>query len=183
VDALLLNAGVGVNGSFASDIPLEDDLNLIALNVTSIVHLAKLELPEMLARGRGKILITSSIAALLPGPYYATYAASKAFLLSFSEALHAELKDKGITVTALMPGATDTNFFDRAGMEDTKIGQAKKDDPAEVAEEGFRAMMDGKDSLVAGSLKNKLQSFSTRFLSEQQKASIHGAQVKPSSAA
>lgn len=119
----------------------------------------------------------------MPGPYYATYAASKAFLLSFSEALHAELKDKGITVTALMPGATDTNFFDRAGMEDTKIGQAKKDDPAEVAEEGFRAMMDGKDSLVAGSLKNKLQSFSTRFLSEQQKASIHGAQVKPSSAA
>lgn len=183
VDALLLNAGVGVSGSFTSDIPLEADLNLISLNITSIVHLAKLELPAMVARGQGKVLITASIAALMPGPYYATYAASKAFLLSFSEALQTELKDKGVTVTALMPGPTNTHFFERAGMEDTKAGKAEKDHPAVVAEQGFQAMMAGKDKIVAGSFMNKVQSFSTRFLSEQQKAEIHKKQVKPFSAA
>jgi short-subunit dehydrogenase len=183
VDALVLNAGVGVNGRFVDEISLEEDLNLVRLNVTSVVHLAKLMLPAMVERGEGRVLVTSSIAALMPGPFYATYAASKAFLLSFSEALHNELQDSGVTVTALMPGATDTNFFARAGMEDTKVGQAEKDDPAEVAQEGFDAMMAGKDHVVAGSFKNKLQSFASRFLSEQQRAALHRSEIEPGSAA
>jgi short-subunit dehydrogenase len=183
VDALLLNAGVGVNGKFAGGISLAEDLNLIGLNVSSVVHLAKLILPSMIKRGDGRVLITASIAALMPGPFYATYAASKAFLLSFSEALYNELKGTGVTVTALMPGATDTKFFERAGMENTKVGQAEKDDPALVAQQGFDAMLAGADHVIAGSLKNKLQGMSTRFLTEQQRAELQRAQVEPGSAA
>jgi short-subunit dehydrogenase len=179
IDALILNAGVGVNGKFVGEISLEDDLNLIALNISSIVHLSKLILPAMVARGEGRVLITSSIAALMPGPFYATYAASKAFLLSFSEALFNELRDSGVTVTALMPGPTDTNFFGRAGMQDTPAGQAKKDHPAEVARDGYEAMMRGDDHVIAGSTMNRLQGFMTHFMSERQKANVHRKQVEP----
>jgi uncharacterized protein len=96
-------------------------------------------LPPMVARGRGRLVFTSSIAATMPGPSESTYAASKAFLYSFAQAIRTELKGTGVTVTALMPGPTDTNFFARAGLEDTKLGQSKKDDPAEVARDGFEA--------------------------------------------
>lgn len=179
IDALVLNAGVGVNGKFVGEIALEDDLNLINLNISSIVQLAKLVLPDMVSRGQGRVLITSSIAALMPGPFYATYAASKAFLLSFSEALFNELKDTGVTVTALMPGPTDTNFFARAGMEDTPVNEAKKDDPAEVARQGIEAMFKGQDHVIAGSMQNRVQGFMSRFLPEQAKAQIHRKQVEP----
>jgi short-subunit dehydrogenase len=145
IDAIALNAGVAVSGDFVTENKLEDELNLIGLNITSVVHLAKHVLPQMVERGEGRVMITSSIAALMPGPYFATYAASKSFLLSFAEALFNELKDTGVTVTALMPGATDTNFFARAGMEDTKVGQSSKDDPALVAKQAFEAMMKGED--------------------------------------
>ena len=111
----------------------------------------------MVERGVGWVLITSSVAATMPGPYYATYAASKAFLQSFAQAIRFELKDTGVTVTALQPGPTDTEFFERAGMEDTKIAEASKDDPAEVARDGFEALMAGKDHVIAGSGKNKAQ--------------------------
>ena len=179
VDVLVLNAGVGVSGKFVGEIPLEEDLNLIALNIASIVHLAKLVLPQMVSRHSGKVLITSSIAALMPGPYYATYAASKSFLLSFSEALFNELKDTGVTVTALMPGATDTNFFARAGMQDTKVGQAEKDDPAVVAKQGYQAMMKGEDHVIAGSITNKIEGFLSHFMSEKMKASIQRGSTQP----
>lgn len=179
VDSLVLNAGIAVNGDFVRDNKLEDELNLIGLNVTSVVHLAKLMLPDMVRRGRGQVLITSSIAALMPGPFYATYAASKSFLLSFSESLYNELKDSGVTVTALMPGATDTEFFVRAHMEDTKVAQSSKDDPALVAKQGFNAMMSGDDHIIAGSFSNKLQGFMTHFLSEQAKAGMHRSKVQP----
>ena len=159
VDALVLNAGVGVGGDFVRHNKLEDEMNLIALNITSVVHLAKLVLPEMVARGEGRVLITSSIAALMPGLFYATYAASKSFLLSFSEALFNELRDTGVTVTALMPGATDTEFFARAGMEGTKVAESKKDDPALVARQAYAAMMAGEDHIISGSVKNRLQGF------------------------
>jgi uncharacterized protein len=101
----------------------------------------------------GRVLITSSVAATMPGPYYATYAASKVFLQSFAQAIRFELKDTGVTVTALQPGPTDTDFFERAGMEDTKVAEASKDDPAEVARGGFEALMAGKDHVIAGWLR------------------------------
>ena len=179
LDAAALNAGVGVNGEFARDIPLEEDLRLIAVNVTAVVHLAKRILPGMLDRGEGRVLVTSSVAATMPGPYYATYAASKAFLQSFAQAIRFELKDTGVTVTALQPGPTDTEFFERAGMEDTKVAEAKKDDPAKVAEQGFEAMMAGKDHVIAGSPKNKAQVAGGKLLPEKARAGLQAAQVKP----
>ncbi len=155
VEAIALNAGVGVGGEFAKT-DLQVELNLIELNVASTVHLAKRIINDMLPRGKGKILFTSSIVSQMPSPFQAVYAASKAFVHSFAEAIRNELKDTGITVTALMPGATDTNFFDRAGLENTKVGEMKKDDPAKVAKQGFDALMAGKDSTLAESLVTKI---------------------------
>jgi short-subunit dehydrogenase len=181
LDAVALNAGVGVNGDFARDIPLDADLNLIALNVNAVVHLAKRILPGMVDRGEGRVLVTSSVAATMPGPYYATYAASKAFLQSFAQAIRYELKDTGVTVTALQPGPTDTEFFDRAGMDDTKVAEAKKDDPAEVAKDGFEAVMAGKDHVIAGSVRNKAQVAGSRVLPEKARAAMQAAQTRPQS--
>jgi len=109
----------------------------------------------MRARGQGRILITGSVAGYTPGTYNAVYNASKAFIDSFSFALRAELEDTGVTVTCLMPGATETEFFERAGMEDTKVGQSKKDDPVDVAKVGYEAMMNGEGDVVSG-FKNKV---------------------------
>jgi uncharacterized protein len=179
LDAAALNAGIGVNGDFTRDIPLEDDLRLIAVNVTAVVHLAKRLLPGMVERGAGRVLVTSSVAATMPGPWYATYAASKAFLQSFAQAVRYELKDTGVTVTALQPGPTDTEFFERAGMEDTKAGQGSKDDPAEVAKDGFEALMAGKDHVIAGSVKNKAQVAGATVMPEKTRAALHSVQIKP----
>jgi short-subunit dehydrogenase len=155
--AAALNAGVGVNGRF-DQTPLDDDLNLVDLNVRSTVHLGKLLVRDMVAGGGGHLLVTSSIAAVAPGPYHATYAASKAFVHSWAEGIRHELKDTGVSVTSLMPGPTDTEFFSRADMEDTKIGQMDdKDDPQQVAHDGFEALMAGRSSVVAGSFKNRIQ--------------------------
>lgn len=181
VDALAINAGIGVNGPFV-DTDLEDHLRLLRLNVTGAVQLAHLMIPEMAARGEGGVLFTSSIAAVTPTPYLSTYAASKAFLLSFAEALRTELKESGVTVTALMPGPTDTDFFERAGMEDTKLGQMKtKDDPREVARDGFKALMRGKDHIVAGSKKNKLQVAAAQVVADKAMARVQGSLAKPGS--
>jgi short-subunit dehydrogenase len=182
VAAVALNAGVGVSGDFARQTELRDELRLIELNITSAVHLAKRVLPDMVARGQGRLLFTSSIAATMPGPFEAVYAASKAFLYSFSEALRNELKDSGVTVTALLPGPTDTEFFRRAGMEDTKVGASEKDDPAQVAEQGFKALMNGDDHVVAGSAKNKLQSIAAKVMPETAKAQTHRRMAEPGSA-
>jgi short-subunit dehydrogenase len=181
VDALVLNAGVGVGGAF-KDTDLSQELNLINLNVVSPVHLAKRVVPMMIAEGAGRILFTSSIAAEMPAPFEAIYGASKAFLLSFAEALRNELKETGVTVTALQPGPTETNFFRRAGMEDTKVGSDKKDDPADVARDGFEALMAGKDHVVAGSFKNKVQSTIAQVLPETVKAELHRKVGEPGSA-
>ncbi|MFP2925979.1 SDR family NAD(P)-dependent oxidoreductase [Pyxidicoccus sp. 3LG] len=173
VDVLAVNAGVGVGGDFARETELPAELNLIQLNITSAVHLTKRVVRDMVARQSGRILFTSSIAAVLPAPLEAVYGASKAFLQSFSEALRNELKDVGITVTSLMPGPTETNFFHRAGMDDTRVGQQEKDDPAQVAKEGFEALMAGKDKVVAGSLTNKVMAASTRVLPDSAKTAMH----------
>ncbi len=183
LDAIAINAGVGVSGDFAHDTDLEDELNLINLNVVSTVHLAKRVLPNMLADGGGKILITSSIAGTMPGPFQAVYNASKAFVKSFGEAIRNELKDSGVSVTVLMPGATETEFFRRAHMENTALGaNPNKDDPAEVAREGFEALMAGKDHVVAASFKNKVESVAGHVLPDTVMAEQHRKQSKPGSA-
>lgn len=176
IDSIAINAGVGLHGDFARETRLEDELNLINLNVTSSVHLAKLVLKDMVANRHGRALITASIAALMPGTYSATYNASKAFLLLFAEALHQELKGTGVTVTALMPGATETNFFHRAGMDATKIGQAKKDSPADVARDGFEAMMRGEEKVIAHSMKTKAHAALSEILPSSVTAALHAKQ-------
>lgn len=181
VDALLLNAGVGVGGEFIKT-DLDEELRLIALNCGHTVHLAKRILPDMVARGQGRVLITGSVVSTAPNPYQAVYGASKAFVMSFGEAVRYELKDTGVTVTVLQPGATDTDFFVRADLEDTKVGQADKDDPALVARQGFEAMMDGKDSVLGGSLKSKAGGLMNELLPETVKAAQAGKTTKPGSA-
>lgn len=189
-DAVAINAGIGLSGDFARDTDLEADLRLIDLNVRSTVHLAKRVLRDMIARNTGRLLFTSSVAARMPGPYEATYAASKAFISSFAEAVRYELRDTGITVTVLMPGPTDTNFFDRAGLQDTKLGAMEnKDDPRNVAREGFDAMRAGKDKVVTGArnkvvtgARNKAQAAVGKVLPETVAAKIHGKISRPGSA-
>ena len=182
VDAAALNAGRGAGGDFTRGTDLRDELNIIDVNVTSTVHLAKRMLPAMVDRGAGKVLFTSSIASTMPGSFQAVYNASKAFVQSFSEAVRNELKDTGVTVTALMPGPTDTNFFDRADMGDTKVGASEKDDPARVAAQGFAALMDGDDHVVAGSRKNRLQATAAKFIPDTVKAEQHRKMAEPGSA-
>jgi short-subunit dehydrogenase len=169
VDALALNAGVGNGGAFV-DVPLADEQRLIALNIGSTVHLAKRIVPDMARRGAGRVLFTSSVASQMPGPYYATYAASKAFIQSFAQALRYELKDTGVTVTALLPGPTDTEFFERAGMEGTGVDSSDKDDPADVARDGFEALMADRSQVVAESAKNKIQVAGAKLMPDQARA-------------
>lgn len=178
LECVAINAGVGAAGAFL-DTNLEKELNLIQLNIASVVHLTKLILPDLVARDNGYILLTSSIAAEMPGPYEAVYAASKAFVQSFAEALSIELKDTHVSVTALQPGATDTNFFARAGMLDTRVGQGRKDDPAGIAREGFDAMMSRKDHHVAGSFMNKIQVTFAKLISQHQSGVLHEKYSKP----
>jgi len=181
VDFCAINAGVGVSGDFTRELTLEENLKLIDLNVTSSVHLAKIVLPPMVQRNAGRVLFTSSIAGVLPGPYEATYAASKAFIYSFGEALRYELRDTDVTITILMPGPTNTDFFERAGLMDTKLGQSKKDSPDEVARDGYNAMMAGADHVVAGSFKNKLQVMGAKIMPVEQLAKQHGSMSEPGS--
>jgi short-subunit dehydrogenase len=158
INAIALNAGFGPSGSFADETDLQKELDMIRLNVMSTVILAKHTLRQMAGRRAGKVLITSSIAGTMPTPNHAVYGATKAFLLEFAQSLHYELKDRGVTVTALKPGATDTEFFRRSGMEDTRVAeQAKKsNDPAEVAQQGFDALMAGKPEVFAESITTKI---------------------------
>jgi uncharacterized protein len=179
VTALALNAGIGVSGRF-DQTPVEDDLRVVDLNVRSTVHLAKPVIPDMVAAGSGRVLITSSIVAVAPTPYQSTYAASKAFVHSFAEGLREELKDTGVTVTSLMPGPTDTDFFARADMGDTRLGQMEdKDDPQEVARDGFEALMAGRSSVVAGSFRNRIQAEVATHLPDAVTSPILARMTKP----
>jgi short-subunit dehydrogenase len=180
LEAAAINAGIGVAGPFV-ETDVEAHLRLVDLNVTGAVLLAHGLLRDMAQRGSGGVLFTSSIAATMPGPWEATYNASKSFLLSFAEALHVELEDRGVRVTALMPGPTDTNFFARAGLEGTKLGQTKKDDPRDVARDGYAALARGDDHVVAGSLKNKAQAAAGKFLPYERTARAHGGLSEPAS--
>jgi short-subunit dehydrogenase len=181
VDALALNAGVGAGGAFATDTDLQDELRLIDLNVRSTVHLAKHVVRDMVQRDGGRILFTSSIAATMPGAFQAVYNASKSFVQSFALALRNELKDTGVTITSLMPGPTETEFFERADMLDTKVGESDKDDPAAVAREGFEALMSGAERAVSASLATKLQGHGSRLLPDSAKAAMHRKMAEPGS--
>ncbi|HEY4425462.1 MAG TPA: SDR family NAD(P)-dependent oxidoreductase [Pyrinomonadaceae bacterium] len=180
VDYLLANAGHGLGGVFLEQ-DFDDVKHVIDTNVTGTVYLIQKVGRDMQSRGQGRILITGSIAGYTPGTYNAVYNASKAFIDSFSFALRAELKDSGVTVTCLMPGATETEFFERAGMEDTEIGQSKKDDPVDVAKVGFDAMMNGEGDVVSG-FKNKVMSTVASVTPSGVLAEQHGKKAKPGSA-
>ena len=155
VDALLANAGHGLGRAFL-DQDFDEVRHVIDTNITGTIYLIQKVGRDMRARNEGRILITGSIAGFMPGSFQAVYNGTKAFIDSFSFALRNELKDTNVTVTCLMPGATETEFFERADMLDTKVGQQKKDDPADVAKVGFEAMMKGEGDVVAG-WKNKIQ--------------------------
>jgi uncharacterized protein len=172
LDAAALNAGSGRAGSFLEG-DLDDDLGIIDLNVRSTVHLARLVLADMARRRSGKVLITSSIVAGMPGWNQSMYNASKSFVQSFAEALHDEMRDTGVTVTALMPGPTATNFFRRAGMPDTVIGRMPKDDPARVARQGYDAMMRGDRKVLAASLFSKAMGVTNWFLPDSVKSAAN----------
>lgn len=177
-----INAGVGVGGAFVEN-DLARELDLIDLNITSTVHLAKLVAAPMSIRGEGKILFTSSVASQAPSPFQAVYAASKAFVQSFSESLRDELKDAGVSVTAVLPGPTDTEFFDRAGLDDTKMGSdLKKDDPAVVAKQAVKALEKGKDSVNAGSLASKAQAVLGHVVPDSKAAASQHKLNEPGSA-
>jgi short-subunit dehydrogenase len=155
LDVLIANAGHGLGHAFL-DQDLDELQHVVDTNISGTVRLIHHVGREMRAAGAGRMLITGSIAGFMPGTFTAVYNGTKAFIDSFAIALRAELKDSGVTVTCLMPGATDTEFFERADMMDTEVGQASKDDPVDVARVGFDAMMDGEADVVTG-WKNKLQ--------------------------
>jgi uncharacterized protein len=177
VDALLANAGHGLGKAFL-DQDFDEVRHVIDTNITGTIYLIQKIGREMRARRSGRILITGSVAGFMPGTYHAVYNGTKAFIDSFSFALRAELKDSGVTVTCLMPGVTDTDFFERADMMDTAVGQGKKDDPADVARVGFEAMMNGEGDVVAG-WKNKIQTTIANVTPAGVLAEMHRRQAEP----
>jgi short-subunit dehydrogenase len=180
VDALLANAGRGLGHGF-----LDQDFatvrRVIDTKITATVYLIQKLGNDMRTRNSGKILITGSIAGFTPGSFQAVYNGTKAFLNSFSFALREELRDTSVTVARLMPGATETEFFRRADMMDTEVGTSEKDDPAEVANNGFDAMMKGEGDVVSG-LKNKIQSAAANVMPAGVLARQHRKKAEPGSA-
>ena len=180
VAALLANAGHGLGKAFL-DQDFQDVRHVIDTNITGTIYLIQKVGRDMRARRAGRILITGSIAGFIPGAYQAVYNGTKAFINSFSFAIRNELKETGVTVTCLMPGATETEFFERADMMDTKVGTMKKDDPADVAKTGFDAMMRGAGDVVAG-WQNKLQTAIASVTPAGLLAEQHRRQAKPGTA-
>jgi short-subunit dehydrogenase len=180
LEVACLNAGVGVGGLF-HETDLDAELNLVDLNCRGLVHMAKKIVQQMMETGSGKILITASIAGEMVAPREAVYAASKAFDLSFAHSLRYELRDTGITVTALQPGPTNTDFFQRAGLDNTKVGQSGKEDsqPDEVARQGLDALFDGKDHVYAASAKTKAQGAVANLVPGEVKAAMHDKEARP----
>jgi short-subunit dehydrogenase len=181
VAALMANAGHGLGKGFL-DQDFAEAKHVVDTNITGTIYLIQKIGRDMRQRGEGKILITGSIAGYMPGAFQAVYNGTKAFIDSFAYALRNELKDTGVTVTCLMPGPTDTEFFERADLMDTDVGtKENKDDPAEVAKVGFKAMMDGESDVVAG-LKNKLQTTMANVTPNELLAQQHRKMAEPGSA-
>ncbi len=167
IDVLVNNAGQGQYGEF-SDTNIYRELAIIQLNISSLVVLTKLFLQDMLKKGTGKILNLSSIASKTPGPLNSVYHGTKAFVQSFTQAIATEVKDKGVTVTALLPGATDTDFFNKADMQQSKmVKEGKLEDAGSVAKEGYDALMRGEQMIVSGGLKNKMKVAMSNVLSDK----------------
>jgi|SRR6185437_2967060 len=180
VDALIANAGHGLGKAFL-DQSFSDVTHVIDTNITGTLALVHRVGNDMRRRGSGRILIVGSIAGLMPGTFAAVYNGTKAFIDSFSLALRNELKDSGVTVTCLMPGATDTEFFKRADMMDTKVGTEDKMDAGEVAHIGFKAMMDGEADVVAG-MANKLRATMAAVTPSSALAEQHRKMAEPGTA-
>ena len=180
VDLLIANAGHGLGHGFL-DKPFAEAKHVVDTNITGTLDLLYRVGTRMRQRNQGRILITGSIAGLMPGSFQAVYNGTKAFIDSFSFALRNELKDTGVTVTCLMPGATETHFFERADMLDTKVGSGEKAAPADVAKEGYEAMKKGQDHVVAG-WKNKLSAAMTNVLPDSMLAEQHRKTAEPGSA-
>ncbi|QGK69899.1 SDR family NAD(P)-dependent oxidoreductase [Allosaccharopolyspora coralli] len=179
VEAGALNAGIGLGGAFL-DNDLDEQLQLIEINISSVVRLTKYLADAMAHRGRGRILITSSISATLPTPYETVYGPSRAFTRMFALSLREELRGTGVTVTTLMPGATNSDFHARAGMNDTAFGPNEgKNDKAEIARQGFDALLTGKAEVVAGDRTTKRTALVNRLLPEPLKAAHHARKAKP----
>ena len=179
VDVLVANAGHGLGHGFLDQSPAEWQ-HVINTNITGTLLLIQPIVRRMVQRGEGKVLITGSIAGHLAGSFQAVYNGSKAFIDSFAAALNEEIKDSGVTVTCLKPGATETNFFHRAELDDTKVGQAKKDDPADVAKAGWDALQKGEPAVIYG-LKNKMQVAAAGMMTDATTAKLHRAQAEPGS--
>ncbi|PCD02684.1 oxidoreductase [Sphingomonas spermidinifaciens] len=178
IDILVANAGRGLGHAFVEQSP-EDWRRVIDTNVTGTTYLLQKVAQAMAARGEGRILITGSIAGLIPGSYQAVYNGTKAYLDSFAYALREELSETGVTVTVLMPGPTDTRFFERANMLDTPVGRDDgKEDPAVTARNGWKAMMDGSAHIVSGA-KNKVEAALSHVIPDSVLARRHTAMAKP----
>jgi len=179
VDALYANAGRGLGKGFL-DQDFGDIERVIATNVIGTTYLLHRFVQDMRARNSGRVLITGSIAGLMPGSFQAVYNATKAYIDSFAYALRNELKDTEVVITVLMPGPTETDFFETADLMDTKVGTSKKDDAADVAKAGYDALMRGDAHEVAG-WANKMQAMMTRFMSDGQLAEMHRGMAEPGS--
>jgi short-subunit dehydrogenase len=179
IDVLVANAGHGLGHGFLDQDPKEW-MHVVNTNITGTLLLIQPVVRRMVERGEGRVLVTGSIAGHLAGAFQAVYNGSKAFIDSFAAALNEEIKDSGVTVTCLKPGATETNFFHRAELDDTKVGQAKKDDPADVAKTGWEAMKKGEPAVIHG-LKNKLQVAAADVMTDAATARLHRAQTEPGS--
>lgn len=177
IDVLVANAGVGLGHGF-----LEQDVTewrrVIDTNVTGTTYLLQKVLQQMVARDAGSVLLTGSIAGLMPGAYQAVYNGTKAYLDSMAYALREELKDTQVNVTVLMPGPTETEFFHRAGMDDTPVGESEKADPAKVAKDGWEAMKSGSAHVVSG-FTNKLQAALSHITPDTVLAKMHTRMAKP----
>lgn len=182
IDALIINAGQGLGGRFIGGTELEKELQLIRLNVDSYVHMSKIFLPDMIKRGGGHVLMTSSVSGTAPIPFEAVYGASKAFINSFFWAIRNELKGNGLNMTLLMPGATETNFFKNAGQSDTSVGAAQTTKPGEVAERAWYALMSGHEYVYGNDEAEHEGDVLNRLQSESQKAQRHRIISEPGSA-
>lgn len=180
VDVACINAGVGVGGQFW-ETSLDEELNMVELNCTGTVHLAKHVIRHMRDRNAGRILFTSSIAGEMVAPREAVYAATKAFVLSFAHSVRYELRDSGVSVTALQPGPTDTDFFHRAGMDETEVGSKgkKESEPEDVAHDGLEALFAGESHVYAHSAKTKLEGSMANLVPGTVKAAMHEKMARP----
>jgi len=181
LEAAALNVGIGLGGAFM-DNTLEDEFRVIAINVTGTVHLAKRVVRHMVPNGRGRILIVSSVSATTPTPYETVYGPSKAFGFSFAEGLREELRDTGVSVTALLPGATNSEFHANAGMGNTRFGDNSwKNDKTEVARQGFDALLANEDHVVGGDAKTKQVVVDNQTIPEAVKAARQAESTRPGS--